>query len=64
MGYNRLLRVTWGYWSLEGVTRGYRGYKALPGIIILTGGYKWLQKVTGGYNRLQGITRGDRGLLE
>ena len=58
MGCNRLLGVT------GELRRGYRGYKALPGFIILTGGYKWLQKVTGGYNRLQGITRGDRGLLE
>ena len=55
MGYKRLQGV-------RGVTRVYRGYKALPGFIILRGGYKWLQKVTWGYNRLQGITRGDRRL--
>ena len=53
--------MTGGYWSLEGVTRGY---KALPGFIILRVDQKWLQKVTKGYKRLQGITRGDRGLLE
>ena len=58
MGYKRLQGV-------RGVTRVYRGHKALPGFIILRGGYKWLQKVTWGYNRLQGnfkrlqeVTRG------
>ena len=35
-----------GYMELQGVTKGYRGYKGLQGV---TGGFRGLQGVTGGY---------------
>ena len=44
-----LLEVRRGYSRLQGVTRGYRGYK-------------WLHEVTKGYKRLQWVTRGCREL--
>ena len=39
--------------GIQGVTRGYRGYKELQGV---TGGYKGLQGMTGGEKGLQGVT--------
>ena len=35
-----------GYMEVQGVTKGYRGYKGLQGV---TGGFRGLQGVTGGY---------------
>ena len=44
--------MTWEYRGLQGVTRGYRGYKRLQAV---TGGDKGLQGVTMGYMGLQRI---------
>ena len=55
--------------AIQGVTRGYRGYKRLQGVTEdnkglqgVTGGDKGLQEVTMGYRGWQGVTRADRGL--
>ena len=40
--------------GIQGVTKGYRGYKGLQGV---TGGYKRLQGVTGGDKGLQRVTK-------
>ena len=47
--------MTWEYKGLQGLTRGYRGYKLLQGV---TGGYKGLQGVKRGYNGLHRVTTG------
>ena len=47
------------YMVIQGVLKGYRGFKGLQGV---TRGYRRLQRVTGGYNGLQEVIRGYRGL--
>ena len=44
--------------AIQGVTRGYRGYKRLQGV---TEDNKGLQGVTGGDKGLQEVTMGYRG---
>ena len=48
--------MTWEYWGLQGIKRGYKG---LQGV---TRGYNGLQGVTGGYKGLQGNTGCHKGL--
>ena len=49
--------MTKSSFGLEGVTRGYRGYKGLQGV---TWGYKGLHGVTRGDKGLQGVAKGYR----
>ena len=49
-----------GYRWLQVVMNGYRGYRRLWGLRVVTCGYKWLRGVIGGYRWIRVVTCGYR----